>query len=64
MKKPLRKTKDMILCVECKSPIHIDDLGLMSKEGLYHKECSFKIVYQDQKGFIFGFEGRVKEKGE
>lgn len=38
MKLPKRKTKEMVLCVECKRPIHIDDLAMITKEGMWGKK--------------------------
>lgn len=61
MKTPKRITKEMVLCAECKKPIHIDDLALISKEGMFHKECCFKIFYQNPDGFLTGEEVRIKE---
>ena len=58
MKKPKRLTKDMVLCAECKRPIHIDDLALISNEGMFHKECCFKIFYKNPSGFLTGAEIR------
>ena len=28
-----------VLCVVCKNPIHIDSLAMISKKGMYHKNC-------------------------
>jgi hypothetical protein len=63
IQKPKRKTKEMILCAECNKPIHIDDLGVVSYKGLYHKDCCFKI-YQLHQGFLIGVEMKVKSGGE
>ena len=60
MKQPKRKTKEMILCVECKKPIHIDDLAMVTKEGMYHKSCTFKVFYMNSKGFLTGYEFKTK----
>ena len=57
-----RRTKDMVLCAYCKKPIHIDDLALISKEGMFHKECCFKILYQDSSGFLTGAEVKIRNK--
>ncbi len=64
MKKPKRKTKDMVLCVECKKPIHIDDLAMITKEGMYHKGCCFRVLWQRPDGFLLGFEGKVKKDSQ
>lgn len=60
IKKPRRKTKDMVLCVSCKKPIHADDLGMITKEGLWHKQCLFRILYQTPDCFLTGVEVKVK----
>lgn len=62
MIKPKRRTKEMILCADCKKPIHIDDLALISKEGMFHKECCFKIFCQNPEGFLIGAEMRIRKE--
>lgn len=61
IKRPKRKTKKMVLCVSCKNPIHRDDLGMITKEGLWHRQCLFQIIYQTPDCFLTGYEIRVKE---
>lgn len=62
MIKPKRKTKDMVLCFECKQPIHFDDLAMITKDGLRHKGCCFRIFWLTQDNFIIGYESKVKSK--
>lgn len=62
MKKPKRQTKEMVLCVECKKPIHLDDLGMISKEGLWHQECLFRIARLNPERFIIGYEALIRKK--
>jgi len=52
----------MVLCVNCKKPIHVDDLGMINKDGLWHKECLFKILYLNPDNFLTGMEVKVKKK--
>ena len=61
MKQPKRKTKEMVLCVECKKPIHIDDLAMITKDGMYHKDCAFKVFYMNSEGFLTGSEMKTKK---
>ena len=52
----------MIKCIVCKKPINADELGAITKNGLLHKLCCFKIIYIDHKtNFITGYELKVKE---
>ena len=52
----------MIKCIVCKKPINADDLGAITKDGLLHKLCCFKVIYIDHKtNFITGYELKVKE---
>jgi hypothetical protein len=60
-KKPKRTKPEHVKCVICKKPIHIDDLGIINNKGMYHKNCYFKIYYQDPFGFLTGFEAKAKE---
>lgn len=60
MIQPKRKTKDMVLCVECKKPIHVDDLGMIDKRGMWHKQCLFKILYMNPDKFLTGAEIKTK----
>ena len=62
MKKPKRTKPEHIRCAYCNKAIHIDDLGCVSKEGMYHKQCLFKIYYQDINGFLCGAEMKIKAK--
>ena len=60
MKQPKRKNKRMVLCAECGKPIHIDDLGLISKEGMFHQECTFRVLHT-REDFIEGYEVKIKK---
>ncbi len=60
MKKPKRTKPEHVRCPECKKPVHIDDLGMIDKRGFWHKECIFKIYYQDLLGFLLG--GEIKTR--
>lgn len=62
IKKPKRKTKNMVLCVSCKKPIHKEDLGMINKNGMWHKQCTFRILWQTPDCFLTGVEVKVKEK--
>ena len=61
MIKPKRRTKDMVLCAECKKPIHIDDFAGVTPEGIWHKECLFRIFYKNKDGFLTGLEYKIKK---
>lgn len=63
MKQPKRKTKNMVLCADCKKPIHIEDIGLISKEGMFHKECIFRVLHTN-KEFIEGYEVKVRKNAK
>ena len=60
-KKPKYTKKEYIKCVQCNKPIYIDDLGMINKDGLWHKECYFRVCYLDSKGFIYGYETKVRK---
>jgi hypothetical protein len=62
MKKPNKITKNMVLCAKCKKPIHIDDLALISKEGMYHKKCAFELFLQNPDGFLITEEPHIKSQ--
>lgn len=60
MKKPKYTKKEHIKCAECKKAIHIDDLGMISNKGMYHKDCIFKISWMDSNNFLTGYETKIK----
>jgi hypothetical protein len=64
MKKPKRRTKEMVLCPECKKPVHIDDWAMTDKRGFWHRQCIFKVFYQNPEGFLTGGEMRIREHKE
>ena len=41
MKQPKRTKPEMAKCPECKRAVHIDDLGMVDKNGFLHKNCLF-----------------------
>lgn len=36
MKEPKEIKKEHVLCISCKKPIHIDELGAINKQGMCH----------------------------
>lgn len=40
MKKPNKVKKEHIKCRGCGKPIHIDELGMINKEGMYHNNLT------------------------
>ena len=62
MIKPKRTKPEHIKCAHCNKAIHINDLGCVAKEGMYHKQCLFKIYFQDPFGFITKAEVRCKKQ--
>ena len=48
MKTPKKIKKEHIKCVGCGKPIHIDELGAITKEGFIHNNtvCLLQIFHQ------------------
>lgn len=64
MIKAKRSKPEYVKCAYCKRPIHIDDLGVISTKGLFHKECCFRVLMQDPNSFITGYEVKIRKENK
>ena len=59
----MEKKSNMILCQSCGNPIHITDLGMIKKEGMWHKECCLRDSCEVA-GFLIYSSEKVKSTSE
>jgi len=43
MSKYEKDKQGRIICPKCNNPVHVNDLGAISKKGVYHKTCTIAL---------------------